>query len=220
MPVGAAGTGLCTLGTCFGLLTVDAAPARAALAHRLRRASATVRAAALPALVAALTSWEGSGSARMGAILGLGALLAADPALVSPCGPACTALHAEAAAVDPRRAVAARLALGRAGDARVTSDLVADARLGTELLRADAIDALAGLVGGSGAAAVDAQAALIAALADPSTVVQEAAVRGLAPLVARSAAIQAALRAARERQPHRVGYAIDRAFAAAAAPAR
>ena len=213
-PPGATVHGLCTMGTCFGLLTVDAAPARTVLTDRLRRAPPPVRATAQASLLAALASWDGSGTAKQGAIAGLGALLAADPALLTPCGPACAALQAEAAAVDPRRAVSARLALGRAGFAPVGPELVEDARFGTELLRADAVDALAGLTRGSGPVAMEARACLIAALADTSAVVQDAAVRGLAPLAAGSPAIAGALKAARERQPHRVGYAVDRALAA------
>jgi hypothetical protein len=212
-PASSAVGGACVLGTCFGLLTTDSAPVRAVLADRLRRAPLAVRSAAAKELLAVLGGWQASGSVRAGAVAGLAAIVATDPSAVTACGEVCLALRAEAAAEDPRRAVAARLALGTAGDAAVVPELLIDLREGTELLRSQAVLALAPAAGRGDAAARSAQKAIIAALDDPSPAVADAAVAALERAAA-DPTVRKALEHAREHGAGRLRYAVDRVLAA------
>lgn len=209
-------TGVCVLGTCFGLLTTDNPAARHTLAERLRRADADVRAAAEVSLLGALGRTAATQGVRLGAIDGLGAVLQAEhkPGGAPPCGASCLALRAEAASADPRRAVAARLALVRGGDASARAAVLDDLRLGTELLRAQAAYALAD--GAVGRQDPEVLAALLERMRDTSPVVQEAALRALAPW-AKRADVRAAMLALREGAGAHLGYAIDEALAAAPA---
>jgi len=206
--------GACVLGTCFGLLTTDNPASRRTLAEKLRQADPQIQAAAQATLLAALARPGTPQGARLGAIDGLGAVLRAaqERAGAQDCAAACTALRAEAAAPDARIAVAARLALAHLGDATVRADVLADLRLGTELLRAQAAYALADGVRGRDDPVL--LAALIERLRDASPVVQEAALRALAPWANRPD-VRAALQALRAGTGAHLGYAIDRAMTAA-----
>lgn len=206
-----AATGSCVLGTCFGLLTTDNPAARHALAEKLRRADAPVQAAAEATLLTALGRPGAPTGARMGAIDGLGAVLQARGKQAT-CEAACLALRAQAASPDARIAVAARLALAHVGDPTVRTAVLEDLRLGTELLRAQAAYALAD--GARGGDDPDLLAALIERLRDPSPVVQEAALRALAPWANRPN-VREALLALRAGSGAHLGYAIDEALSAA-----
>ena len=197
------------MGSCFGLVTTDSRAARRVLADRLGQADPDVQAAAESVLLAEILAPPGPG--RLGVVEGMGAILAARGTGLKPdtCArePMCTALRAEATSPDERLATAARLALGRAGDASVRPALVEDTRLGTEQLRLEATLALGHHLAGSDAAGV--VAALLARLDDDSAQVQEAAVRALAPLAARPD-VAAALAGLRQGRSAHLRYTVDR----------
>ncbi len=162
---------VCTLGTCFGLLTSDERVTRALLVERVAQADPPVQAEVVKPLLAALASDTTTNGQKLGAIDGLSAVKKApDEVLVT--------LRLFAANTDEVLASAARLALGRMGDETVRLALLEDLTRGTELLRAEAARALQ-------PAAQDASVkkALVTALGDGSAVVQLAAVRALAPVV-------------------------------------
>lgn len=181
---------VCTLGTCFGMLTTDERVTRALLVERLAKADASVQRAAVKPLRAALASETSTIGQKMAAIDGLAAVMAAaqQPEIA-------VELRQYAAHKDESLAATARLALGRTGDATVRPALLEDLTRGTELLRAEAVRALAPAV--RDAAVRD---ALVKALADSSPVVQLAALRALVP-VAREAQVAAQLAALAERTP-------------------
>ena len=181
---------VCTLGTCFGLLTTDERVTRALLVERLAAADARVQAETLKPLLAALSSDTTTNGQKMAAIDGLAAVTAKKPN-----DEVTVALRLFAAHKDESLAATARLALGRAGDATVRPALLEDLTRGTELLRAEAARALASAVQDPGV-----QQALALALADASPVVQLAALRALTP-VARTALVAGKLSELAARTP-------------------
>lgn len=197
----------CMLGACFGILTTDIRTARQLVVGRLRQASAPVRNAAWPLLKKAMTSSDSS-PLLLAAVDGTGALLAAQPDPPGQCGEPCLALRRAATSTEEHVAVAARLALGRAGDPTVVAALTADLQGGTELLRTEATRALEPALG-RGDAGI--QAALLERLTDPSPVVQEAAIRALRTVAARPE-VRAGLQAVKARTPH-LAYPVDEVLA-------
>jgi hypothetical protein len=195
------------LGACFGALSADDRAVRSLLLERLRQAEPAVREAAWPGVQQALES--PSPGLQLAAVETAGALLRADPGQAE----VRRALQRAAAALDSHVATAARLGLGRAGDADVVPALLADLANGTELTRTEAIKSLTPALRGGH---TEVRRALLALLDDtsPATsatpVVQLAAVRSLA--VAREqAGVRPALQRLAERSPS-LGYAIDRAL--------
>ena len=164
---------VCTLGTCFGLLTTDERVTRALLVERLGAADVKVQVAATRTLLDMLGNENATNGQKIAAIDGLAAVLAKTPN-----DEVQTLLRLFAADKDETLAVTARLALGRLGDPSVRAGLLEDLTRGTELLRAEAARALQPAL-----ADVQVKQALAAALQDPSPVVQLAALRALAPLV-------------------------------------
>lgn len=195
--------GACVLGACFGILTADNRTARQLVVDRLRAADPGVRAAAWPLLRKALDAADTS-PLKVAAVEGAGALLEAAPDAAGQCGAVCEALRRHAAARDEHVAAAARLALGRGGDATVVPGLVADLAHGTELQRTEAVRALAPAIRQGDATVLEVVRTL---LQDPSPIVAESALRALAPVVARQE-LQADLATLRTRAPH-LAYAID-----------
>jgi len=179
-----------------------------AATDRLHAADPAVRLQAERMLLGALGRPETTAQSRLGAVAGLGALL---PAGVATCAAPCEALRALAEGLDERLAVAARLALGRAGDPSVEAELIADTTLGTEQLRVEAVDALA--AGGHVSHKPAVQAALLARIGDESAVVQEAAVRALAPVADRPE-VRKALATLRTGRSAHLRYAVDAVLAA------
>jgi hypothetical protein len=170
---------VCTLGTCFGLLTTDERVTRALLVERLAAADVQVQAAATQPLLEVLGNEAATNGQKIAAIDGLAAVLARTPN-----DEVQTLLRLFAAEKDETLAVTARLALGRLGDASVRAALLEDLTRGTELLRTEAARALQPAV-----ADANVKLALGKALDDGSPVVQLAALRSLAsvgrdPLVA------------------------------------
>lgn len=163
---------VCTLGTCFGLLTTDERVTRSLLVERLGAADAPVQIAALKPLLTALASETTTNGQKMAAIDGLGAVTVKQPN-----ADVRTALRLAAASNDEALAATARLALGRSGDETVRPALLEDLTQGTELLRAEAARALA-----PGVEDAQVREALVASLQDGSPVVQLAVVRALAPV--------------------------------------
>ncbi len=181
---------VCTLGTCFGLLTTDERVTRSLLVERLAAADAPVQAEAVKPLLAALASETTTTGQKMAAIDGLAAVSAKVPN-----GDIRAALRLAAANGDEGLATTARLALGRSGDETVRSALLEDLTRGTELLRAEAARALVSAV-----RVPEVKAALVAALHDGSPVVQLAVVRALA-LVAQEPGISSKLSELAARTP-------------------
>ena len=163
---------VCTLGTCFGLLTTDERVTRALLVERLGLAERQVQTAAIKPLLAVLGNDMATTGQRIAAIDGLAAVQGK-----SGNAEVLDALRLLAAAKEESLAVTARLALGRLSDPAVRPELLEDLTRGTELLRAEAARALAPAVQDA-----TVRAALMAALADGSPVVQLAALRALSPL--------------------------------------
>lgn len=194
--------GVCVLATCFGLLTTDNHAARASLVERLALARPDVRLEARSFLMKSLAGKSRGRSARLGAVAGLGALLAVGEA----CDPACEALREVTGDPDEPVAVAARLALARRADPTVLAALLEDTRLGTEHLRASAGAALAAYVGRPGDGEV--LQALLALLEDRSPPVRDAALASLAPVV-RLPEVAAALDRLRDAAGGGQAYAVE-----------
>ena len=181
---------VCTLGTCFGLLTTDERVTRALLVERLAQADKPVQLAAMKPLLAVLASDITTTGQKLAAVDGLavvhGAATRED---------VLAALRLAAADANEALAADARLALGRLGDVAVRPALREDLTRGTELLRAEAAAALQGAVADPAV-----KAALVAALGDASPVVQLAALRALTA-VAREPAVTAQLTELAARTP-------------------
>ena len=192
---------VCTLGTCFGLLTTDERVTRSLLLTRLAAADPAVQQAAAPGLLAALVSDTTTTGQRLAAIAGLGEVLAGrEDAEIR------TTLRLFAGNADEALAVTARLTLGRLGDREVQPALLEDLTRGTELLRAEAARALQRQVTDAAVCR-----ALRLALADASPVVQLAAVQALAP-VAADPEVRRELQQLAQRSPA-VRYDIERLLA-------
>lgn len=163
---------VCTLGTCFGLLTTDERVTRALLVERLALAGPRVHAEVRKPLLTALSSDTTTNGQKMAAIDGLAAA-----APTPPNDELLVTLRLFAANPDEALAATARLALGRLGDVTVRSALLEDLTHGTELLRAEAARALQPAVSDTAV-----RQALALALQDSSPVVQLAALRALTPV--------------------------------------
>lgn len=179
---------VCTLGTCFGLLTTDERVTRALLVDRLAQADAPVQAEVIKPLMAALTSDTTTNGQKLAAIDALAVVKKApDEVRVT--------LRLLASNADEALAATARLALGRSGDETVRPALLEDLTRGTELLRSEAARALQPAVQDPAV-----KQALVAALGDGSVVVQWAALHALAP-VARDPVVAPKLREVAARLP-------------------
>ena len=133
--------GVCMMGTCFGLLTTDSAPARSVLCSRLAGATVELRKRAEAVLLKALVSTT-STRARVATLEGLGALLSAAP--TKPCAEVCTALRKESQSSDPQLASTARRALASRGDETVLDALLMDLQEGAPHLSCATARALRG----------------------------------------------------------------------------
>lgn len=208
---------LCVLGSCTGLLSTDQRPERAILLERLLAAPAAVRTAAEPALLAALDKPEAAPWQRLAATEGLAVLLEADGGVCARRAANCSTLERLAADDDTRIATAALLGLVRAKawlngpeQPLVHERLTRLRDQGTELVRAELTRALAPWLHGPKPDAF-AQALLLPLLVDASPVVQQLAVRALAPVAGQPDVAQA-LRAAAEQGDGALTYLTERAL--------
>lgn len=179
----------------MGLLTADQRPQRQVVLERIGAADDKLAAAIADLVRPMVDKAELSAPSQLAVAEAMGALWRR-----AGCGegPWQSPLRAAAAGREPAVAATARIQLGRCGDVTVLPDLQEDAATGSELLRAESCAALAGYARGPDQA--KAHAALLERLADPSPVVQRAAVLALrrwpTPLPA------TALAALHARAPH------------------
>ncbi|MDP6945764.1 MAG: hypothetical protein QF464_16555, partial [Myxococcota bacterium] len=203
--------GACMLGTCVGLLTTESQAVRVTLARRLETANVAVRDDAAERMLAVVGSETAGRGARLGAIEGIGRLIARE----KPCGDLCAALRLAAKDDDEQLAVTARLALSRRGDETVRERLLEDARLGTEYLRCAAAEALGHQLDGQRSEEV--VEALVALSDDAAWSVRMEALKSLLK-VRDLAPVSAALARMKRRGDVAVRYLLDRdAFARAPA---
>lgn len=200
-------SGACVLSTCFGLLSADNRTARRTLVERLARAPAAVQTAALPILVKYLDNDLRAPGERLAAIEGAGALLRTAVSPSSQRAALVDTLRKVAVSDDPYLAAAARVELATAGDGSSLPALLEDLVAGTELLRAEAARGMAGLQ--PTPHADTAKRALVGALADPSPVVQLAALHALRTWC-RDGEVRSALTALPGRGAPHLTYAVDR----------
>lgn len=213
---------LCVLGTCTGLLSTDQRPERAVVLERLQAAPAAVRTAAEPALLTALDNPAAAPWQRLAAAEGLAVILAADGGSCARRAANCATLERLAADDDGRVATAALLGLVRAKawlngpeQPLVRERLLRLRDAGTELVRAELLRALEPWLRLPDAEPFALQLAL-PLLEDPSAVVQQLAVRALAPAAARPDVAEA-LRTAAEQGDGALTYLTERALLQASA---
>lgn len=213
---------LCVLGTCTGLLSTDQRPERAIVLERLEAAPAAVRAAAEPALLTALDNPAAAPWQRLAAAEGLAAILTADGGSCGRRAANCAKLERLAADDDGRVATAALLGMVRAKawlngpEQPVVHERLTRLRdAGTELVRAELLRALDPWLRQAEADAFALQLAL-PLLTDASPVVQQLAVRALAPAASRPE-VAKALQAAAEQGDGALTYLTERALLQAGA---
>ena len=209
--------GACLLGTCFGLLTTDSAAARSVLAARISALPPPLAADVEDVCATLLWRPEAMAAQRIAAAQGLAAIAATRAP--QDCSRACDELRKLLDEPQVGLASTARLGLGSLGDAAVMPALAQDLCCGTEHSRAAAARVM-GVAWLRPSTAPDVgatiEAALLAALQDPSPMVRRVVAESLAPRI-REAAVEAALEAARRRHPADLGYVVDRARATASA---
>ena len=133
--------GACVLGTCYGLLTTDSNAVRAVLAARVAEVPQATQEVMAGALVQAIEDPEAQKRNTLGAIAGLGALLAQHQ--TGACEVLCEALRKPAKSVDPQIASTAARMLARRADLTVVDRLIGDLKEGSPHLAVATARALA-----------------------------------------------------------------------------